>query len=69
MFAEFKHTLRRKRGATHGTLLTDEELIAKFRHNAQRVLTQDKIEKAVEAFTHLEKVDNINDTMEHISSL
>ena len=57
------------RGATHGTLLSDEELIAKFRHNFQRVLTQVKIEKAVEASTNLEKVNNINDTMEHISSL
>ena len=57
------------RGATHGTLLTDDELIAKFRHNAERVLTQEKIEKAVEVFTNLEKVSNVNEVMEYISIL
>ena len=57
------------RGAAHGTLLTDEELIAKFRHNAERVLTQAKIEKAVEAFTNLEKAGNVNEVMEHVSIL
>jgi 2-methylcitrate dehydratase PrpD len=57
------------RGGAHGTLLTDGELIAKFRHNAQRVLTQNKIDKAVEAFTNLEKISNINEAMEHLSIL
>jgi 2-methylcitrate dehydratase PrpD len=57
------------RGAAHGTLLTDDELIDKFRHNAQRVLTQDKIEEAVEALTNLEKVDNVNKVMPNISIL
>ena len=57
------------RGAAHGTPLIDDELIDKFRLNAQRVLTQDNIEKAVEAFTHLEKVDDVNEVMSHISIL
>jgi 2-methylcitrate dehydratase PrpD len=59
----------RPRGGAHGTLLTDGELIAKFRHNAQRVLTQNKIDKAVEALTNLEKIPNINQVMENISVL
>lgn len=57
------------RGASHGTLLSDEELIDKFRHNAQRVLTQDKIKNAVEALTNLEHVDNVNEIMEYIAIL
>jgi len=43
--------------------------ITKFRHNAERVLTRDKIEKAVEAFTNLEKVGNVNEAMEYMAVL
>jgi 2-methylcitrate dehydratase PrpD len=49
---------------SHGTVGTpaaikDEELIAKFRHNATRALSAEKIERAVQAFMQLEKIDNI----------
>lgn len=47
------------RGSTHGTDLTDEELVEKFRHNASRVLTQDKIEGAVDSLLNIEKLTNI----------
>ncbi len=39
---------------------TDEELIEKFRGNAARVLTEEKIHKAVECIFGLEKVEDIN---------
>jgi 2-methylcitrate dehydratase PrpD len=38
---------------------SDEEITRKFRHNAERVLTQDKIERAVNLLTDLEDLDNI----------
>lgn len=43
--------------------LTVEELIAKFKHNASKILTRDKIEKAVTAFFELEKIRNTSELM------
>jgi len=57
------------RGAKRGTELKDEELVEKFRHNASRALTPKKIDRAVDAFRNLEKLDNINVMMEHVSML
>jgi 2-methylcitrate dehydratase PrpD len=50
-----------KRG-TIGTQMapTDNDLIKKFRNNAERILTQDKIDRAVNMFMKLDKMDNIS---------
>lgn len=57
------------RGGKRGTELPDEELVGKFRHNASRVLTQQKIDRAVDAFLNLEKLDGISGVMENLSVL
>jgi 2-methylcitrate dehydratase PrpD len=56
---------RKYRRGTTGTeaRLTDEETAAKFRHNASRILSKEKIDKAVAAFMELEKVKNISEIM------
>jgi 2-methylcitrate dehydratase PrpD len=46
---------------------TDKEVVEKFRHNAERILTKNKIEKAVEDLTNLEKIDNISQLMRHVT--
>lgn len=53
------------RGSTRGTDLTDEELVKKFRHNASRALTQDKIDNAVNALLNLEKLTDIAELMKY----
>jgi 2-methylcitrate dehydratase PrpD len=55
------------RGGAHGTLLKDEDLVAKFRHNAERILTQDKIEAALHGLLNLETCTSINNIMPHLS--
>jgi 2-methylcitrate dehydratase PrpD len=40
--------------------MTDDELIAKFRHNAEQVLPQEKIDRAVETFFKLDKINDIS---------
>ncbi len=47
--------------------LTQDELIAKFRHNAVRVLTRGKIDKAVKNFLKLEDVKNIEQLMREVT--
>ena len=41
--------------------LSFEELLQKFRHNASRILTENKIEKSIEKILELEKVGNISE--------
>ncbi|MFX1534836.1 MAG: MmgE/PrpD family protein [Promethearchaeota archaeon] len=47
--------------------MTDEELEKKFRHNAQRILTEAKIDEAVKALWNLEKLKNVTDVMDNIT--
>jgi 2-methylcitrate dehydratase PrpD len=47
--------------------LTDLELVEKFRHNASRNLTQDKIDKAVNTFATLEKTDKVSQLISAIT--
>jgi len=42
-----------------GLQMTDEELAEKFRHNASRILTRDKVEGAIKTIFELEKTRNI----------
>jgi 2-methylcitrate dehydratase PrpD len=47
--------------------LTQPELIAKFRHNASRVLTQRKIENALESFQELDNLEDVSDLMSQVT--
>jgi 2-methylcitrate dehydratase PrpD len=47
--------------------MTQDELAAKFRHNALRVLTQGKIDQAVKLFVNLENVDNVQKVMKEVT--
>jgi len=46
---------------------TDEELVKKFRRNAAKILTQDKIDEAVETLLELEKVEDIAELAKQIT--
>ena len=43
--------------------LTEDELVAKFHHNASRILTQDKIDSAITALMGLEEVTTVSGLM------
>ena len=60
---------REHRKGTTGTeaAATEEELIEKFRHNAVRVLTKDKINRAVEALVNLENIGDISQLMRQVT--
>ena len=47
--------------------LTEDELFAKFRHNAIRILTRDKIENTINSLLGLEKIKNINELTAHVT--
>ena len=46
---------------------TDEDLVEKFRDNASTLLTQNKIDKAVQCLLELEKLDDITALVNHIT--
>ena len=58
-----------KRGTT-GTEVgpTDNDIIQKFKNNAERILTPEKIERAVNIFMDLEKVENIGELIPQITA-
>lgn len=45
----------------------DKDLIEKFRHNASRILTKDKIEGAIKTLLELEKVENVSEFMDQVT--
>jgi 2-methylcitrate dehydratase PrpD len=59
---------REHRRGTTGTeaAATDQDLINKFKHNTERVLTQDKIDRAVDIFMNLEKLKNMSELITQI---
>lgn len=64
------YTVERKyKRGTIGTEIapTDDDLIKKFRGNAERLLTQEKIDRAVNLFMELDKVDNITRLINELS--
>ncbi len=64
----FTNEIRYRRGDTFTDVSWgDKEIVEKFKHNAARILTKGKIEKAVESLVNLEKVDNISRIMQHIT--
>jgi 2-methylcitrate dehydratase PrpD len=59
---KFSEERRYRKGspATEETKMRDKELVDKFRHNAVRVLTSEKIERLPEMILHLEDIDDIS---------
>ena len=47
--------------------LDDPALVAKFRHNASRNLTQEKIDRAVDTFLALEKTEKVSQLITNIT--
>jgi len=45
---------------------TDIDIINKFRHNAERILTQQKIDKAVKLFMEVDKLENISQLLAEV---
>ncbi len=60
-------TLYSKGTNMEGYRLSDDTLIEKFKHNATKILTQNKIEKAIECIWNLEKVDDISELMKFVT--
>ena len=60
---------RNHRRGTLGTEAapTEQDLIRKFQHNAERILTQDKIDRAVNMFLELDKIENISQLITEIT--
>jgi 2-methylcitrate dehydratase PrpD len=60
---------REHRRGTLGTeaAATLDDIVGKFRNNAERILTQDKIDRAVEALLELEKLDDISELIDELT--
>ncbi len=48
--------------------LNDEQLAAKFRENAARILAREKIDRAIDSLLNLEKVNSTVQLMEHVTA-
>jgi 2-methylcitrate dehydratase PrpD len=64
----FTEEITKVRG-TPGTeiAMTREELVEKFRHNASRILTQEKINNAINTLLNLEKLNDISEIMKQLT--
>jgi 2-methylcitrate dehydratase PrpD len=64
----YSHEVMYRRGSV-GTeaALSEAEIVEKFRHNAARILTRDKTERAVEALLQLEDVEDLSTLMRDIT--
>ncbi|MEE8419363.1 MAG: hypothetical protein V3S02_04555, partial [Dehalococcoidales bacterium] len=64
----FSHQIQYRQGDTFTDgAWTEKEIVDKFRHNAARILTKQKTEKAVETILNLEKTANISELMGHVT--
>ena len=64
----YTHEIMYRRGSA-GTeaALSEADIVEKFRHNAARVLTKDKTERAVQALLNLEQIDHIEELMREVT--
>jgi 2-methylcitrate dehydratase PrpD len=46
---------------------TQENAVEKFRHNAERIITSDKIDRAVQTLLEIEKLDNVSQLISDIT--
>ncbi len=64
----FANEVKYRRGDTFTDVAwTEADAVEKFKHNAERILTRGKTEKAIEALLKLEKLDNISELMRHVT--
>ena len=64
----FINEIRYRRGDTFTDVSwTQEDAVGKFKHNAERILTKDKIERATNVLLGLEKLDNVSQLMHEIT--
>jgi 2-methylcitrate dehydratase PrpD len=60
-------TFREQKPSAELHKLTPEELIEKYRHNASRVLTQEKINSSINSIMELEKLKNVTELISQIT--
>lgn len=60
-------TLYSKGTNIEGYRLTDKELEEKFKHNASRVITQQKVKDAIDFIMNLEQFDDVSELFRHIT--
>ena len=60
---------RQYRKGTTGTeaSATDDDIIGKFKHNAERILTKHQIENAVDALTDIENLEDITELIDYVT--
>ena len=64
----FANEVLYRRGDTFTDLAwTEEDAVAKFRHNSERILTKSKVERAVEMLRGLERVEDISRIMREVT--
>jgi 2-methylcitrate dehydratase PrpD len=64
----FTHQIKYRRGDTYTDVCwTQEEAVAKFKHNVERVLTKDKAARATKGLLELEHLENIATLMKDLS--
>lgn len=64
----FTSEIKFRRGDTFTDgVWTKEDAVGKYQHNAERILTRDKIEKSTEYILGLEKLDKVSQLMEQIT--
>jgi 2-methylcitrate dehydratase PrpD len=58
-----------RRGTVGGTeaLPSDDQFLGKFKHNAERILTKNKIERAAQILINLEKLDSVSELMRQVT--
>ncbi|MFX1534191.1 MAG: MmgE/PrpD family protein [Promethearchaeota archaeon] len=66
-FTEDRMNPKRGDMSPGGAQMTDAELEKKFRHNAQRILTEGQINRAVKALWNMEKLKNTSELVDEIT--
>jgi 2-methylcitrate dehydratase PrpD len=66
MFEEEK-TYSQDNGPWGDLRLTEKDIIDKFRHNASRILTRDKTDRAVNIIMELDKVESVPEIMDEVT--
>ena len=66
--ATYTHEVKYRRGSV-GTdaALSEREIVDKFRHNAARILTRDKTERALDALLELQELEHVSALMREVT--
>jgi 2-methylcitrate dehydratase PrpD len=64
----FNHEIKFRRGDTFTDLnWTQEDAVGKFQHNAERILTRGKIERAIKVLLNLERINQVSQLINEIT--